>query len=89
MIESYDFGRIVINGRKFGSDLIIFPSRVKGNWWRKEGHILSVDDVKEIFDAKPEVLLVGTGYSGLMKIPQQTERYLESSGIKLIAAKTQ
>jgi len=89
VIESYDFGRIVINGRKFGSDLIIFPDRVNGSWWRKEGHILSVDDVKEIVDAKPEVLVVGTGYSGLMKIPPQTERYLESSGIELIAAKTE
>jgi len=89
MIESYDFGRIVINGRKFGSDLIIFPDRVNGNWWRKEGHILSVDDVKEIVEAKPEVLVVGTGYSGLMKIHPQTERYLESSGIELIAAKTE
>ena len=89
MIESYDFGRIVINGKRFGVDLIIFPDGVDGNWWRKEGHILSVDDVKEIVDAKPEVLVVGTGYSGLMKIPPQTERYVKSSGIELIAAKTE
>jgi len=89
MIESYDFGRIVINGRKFESDLIIFPDRVNGNWWRKEGHILTVDDIKEIVDAKPEVLVVGTGYSGLMRVLPQTERYLGSSGIELITAKTE
>jgi hypothetical protein len=35
MIESYDFGRIVIDGRKFGSDVAIFPYRIDGNWWRK------------------------------------------------------
>ena len=89
MIESYDFGRIVINGRKFTSDVLIFPDRVDGNWWRKEGHILDVDDVKEIVDAKPKVLVIGTGYSGLMKIRPETERYLNSSGIELIAAKTE
>ena len=89
MIESYDFGRIVINGKRFGSDLIIFADRVDGNWWRKEGHILSVDDVKKIVDAKPEVLVVGTGYSGLMKVPPQTERCLAPSGIELIAEKTE
>ena len=88
MIESYDFGRIVINGRKFGSDVVIFPDRVDGNWWRKEGHTLSVDDVKEIVEAKPEVLVIGTGYSGLMKIHPQTEQYLRSSGIELIAFET-
>lgn len=89
MIESYDFGRIVIDGRKFGSDVVIFPDRIDGNWWRKEGHTLSVDDVKEIVEAKPEVLVVGTGYSDLMKIHPQTEQYLRSSGIELIAAKTE
>jgi hypothetical protein len=89
MIESYDFGRIIINGRKFASDVVIFQDRINGNWWRKEGHLLSVDDVKEIVDAKPEVLVVGTGYSGLMKIRPQTEKYLSSSGIELIAAKTE
>jgi len=36
MIESYDFGRIVINGKKFGSDLIIFPDRVNGNWLKND-----------------------------------------------------
>ena len=86
MIESYDFGRIVIDGRKFGSDVIIFPDRIDGNWWRKEGHTLSVDDVKEIVEAKPEVLVVATGYSGLMKVHPETEQYLRSSGIELIAA---
>ena len=49
---------------------------------------MSLDDVKEILDAKPEVLVVGTGYSGLMKVHSQIEQSLRSSGIELIAAKT-
>lgn len=89
MIESYDFGRIVINGRKFGRDVIIFADRVDGNWWRREGHTLSVDDLRGIVEAKPELLVVGTGYSGLMKVPPETEMYLKSSGIELIAVKTE
>lgn len=89
MIESYDFGRIVIDGREFGRDVVIYPERIDGNWWRKEGHTLSVDDVREMVEAKPEILIVGTGYSGLMKIHPQTEQYLRSSGVELIAAKTE
>jgi len=50
---------------------------------------LSVGDVKEIIDAKPEVLVVGTGYSGLMKIQPETEQSLRSSGIELMAARTE
>ena len=89
LIESYDFGRIIINGTRFSRDVVILLNSINGNWWRKEGHLLTVDDVKEIVDEKPEVLVVGTGYSGLMSIHPQTEQHLRSSGIELIAAKTE
>jgi len=88
VIESYHFGRIVIKGREFTTDVVIFPDRVYGSWWRNEGHVLSVDDIKEIIDAEPEVLVVGTGYSGLMKVNQEAKQHLRSSGIELIVAKT-
>jgi len=89
VIESYNFGRIVIDGREFTSDVVIFPDRVDGSWWRKEGHVLGVDDVKEIVDAKPEVLVVGAGYSGLMKVNRKAKEQLRSSGIELIVTKTE
>jgi len=89
MIESYDFGKIVIDGKEFRSDVIIFPDRIEGNWWRKEGHTLNVDDVSKIVEAKPAVLIIGTGYSGMMKIDPHSEQYLNSCGIELIASKTE
>ena len=88
MIDSYDFGRIVINGKRYSSDLIVFPDKVRDGWWRKEGHRLHVEDLKEVLEAKPEVLVVGTGYSGLMKVPPETRKYVESKGIELIAQST-
>jgi hypothetical protein len=88
MIDSYDFGRIVINGKRYNSDLIVFSDKVRDGWWRKEGHRLHVDDLKDVLEFKPEVLVVGTGYSGLMRIPPETRRYVESEGIELISQKT-
>ena len=32
MINSYDFGRIVIDGNAFTTDVIIFPDRVDAEW---------------------------------------------------------
>jgi len=89
MIESYDFGRIVIDERKLGRGVVIFPDRIDMNWWRREAHTLSVDDVKEFIEAKPEVLVIGTGHSGLMKIHPEPEQHPRSSGIELITAKTE
>ena len=88
MIDSYDFGRIIINGKRYNSDLIIFSDNVRDGWWRKEGHRLHVEDLKDVLEFKPEVLVVGTGYSGLMRIPLETRRYVESEGIEFLAQKT-
>ncbi len=88
MIDSYDFGRIVINGKRYNSDLIVFSDKVREGWWRKEGHRLHVEDLKDVLEAKPEVLVVGTGYSGLMRVPPETRGYVESEGIEFIAQKT-
>lgn len=88
MIDSYNFGRIVIDGRRYTTDVILFPNRVRDGWWRKEGHRLHVEDLKEAVREKPEVLIVGTGYSGLMRVPTEVRDYLESEGIGLIAQST-
>jgi len=88
MIDSYDFGKIVINRKRYTTDLIVFPDRVKDGWWRKEGHSLHVKDLEEALRGDPEVLIVGTGYSGLMEIPAETREYVKSKGIELIAQKT-
>ena len=67
-IDSYQFGRIVVSGKKYTSDVIIFPDRVTDNWWRKTGHQLCLKDIAEVMTENPEVLVVGTGDSGLMKV---------------------
>jgi len=90
VIESYDFGIMVIDGKRYTSDLIVFPEKVLSEWWRREGHQLCVEDLKEVFKQTPmpEVLVVGTGYSGLVKILPEVEKALKERGIKLIAQPT-
>ena len=88
MIDSYSFGKIVIDGKMFNSDLIIYLDKVNDSWWRKSGHLLQKEDLSEIIKYNPEVLIVGTGDNGLMKIPNDTKQFLESKGIELIYEKT-
>ncbi|MFQ6085295.1 MAG: Mth938-like domain-containing protein [Candidatus Bathyarchaeia archaeon] len=88
MIDSYTFGRIVVNGKTYTNDVIVYPQFVDGRWWRKEGHRLCIDDIRSIVDRRPEVLVIGTGHSGLMKVLPETKEYVESKGIELVAQKT-
>lgn len=88
MIESYGFGRIVVDGKEYTTDLIIFPDRVEDGWWRKQGHRLYVEDIEEVVEERPEVFVVGTGYWGLMTVPAETKIYIEEKGIELIIQPT-
>lgn len=87
-IDYYSFGRITIDGKDYSSDVIIYPDRVDSSWWRKEGHRLDIEDLKDILESKPEVLIVGTGDYGTMVVPGETEEFLKRKGIKLIALMT-
>ena len=88
MIDSYTFGRIVIDGKTYSSDVIIFKDSVKANWWRAEGHSLCIDDLKEVFKKKPDMLIIGIGKMGVMDVPQEIFDYIKKQGIEIIVCKT-
>jgi hypothetical protein len=89
MIESYSFGRMVVDGQPYTSDLIIFPEKINNSWWRKSGHKLCLEDLEDVFQEKPEVLIIGTGYYGLMKVGEEVNGETRAKGIMLIIEKTE
>ena len=84
-IDSYQFGEITIDGTRFNNDVIILGETVQANWWRKQGHLLSSEDLESVIAAKPSVLVVGCGASGMMKVPEQTRQVLQQHNIQLEA----
>ena len=87
-IQAYTFGRMVIDGRAYTADLILYPDRVDPSWWRREGHRLALEDLQGVLEAQPEVLVVGTGYWGRMKVPAEVQQALEAQGIHVEVAPT-
>jgi hypothetical protein len=87
-VTGYSFGTIRIDDKVYTSDVIITPEKVDDSWWRKEGHRLQIPDLDAVFDAQPDVLVVGTGYFGRMAVPEETRRFLQSKGIQLLDAPT-
>ena len=87
-IDSYQFGLIVVNGKKYASDVIVFPDRVRSNWWKRSGHELCLEDIVEVMAENPEVLVVGTGASGLMRVLPEVRQAAQDKGIKLVEETT-
>jgi hypothetical protein len=87
-IGHYSFGKIIIDGTTFTSDVIIYPDKINSSWWRKTGHNLEISDLTDVINTKPQVLVIGTGSFGAMKVPKETISHLEAKGIKVHVAKT-
>lgn len=88
MINSYKFGQIIVRGEKYTTDVIIYPDRINSHWWRKKGHELNPCDIEEVLFEKPEILVVGKGFFGIMKISPETKVCLTKEGITLKSAPT-
>ncbi len=87
-IDSYSFGRIVIEGRAYTSDVIIYSDRVDASWRRKEGHRLHSEDIADALKEHPDSLIIGTGYDGVMAVPKEVLAYIASQGIEARVERT-
>ncbi len=87
-IDSYSFGHIVIDGQEYRSDVIVYGDRVDAAWRRKEGHRLQPEDIVDVMNARPNILIIGTGYMGVMTVPEKTRNYITAHGIEAKVERT-
>jgi len=88
MIEDYRFGSITIDGQKYNHDIeICFDSRVLG-WQRNASHFIDIEDIERVFDEKPEIIIIGTGASGVAEVSEKVKEEAEKRRIRLIIKPT-
>jgi hypothetical protein len=87
-IDSYAFDRIVVDGREYTSDLIVLPTGVVPNWWRRRGHDLCADDLRVVLDAVPRCVVIGQGTHGLMQVSEEALTCLRDADIEVVCLPT-
>jgi len=87
-IDDYSFGSIWIDGKEYTADVIVFPEKVSSDWWRIEGHLLQMQDLSEILEYRPDILVIGKGASGVMQVPSKVINELKDKNIEVIAKNT-
>ena len=88
MIEAFSFGNIVVKGVTYTNDIKIIRGKVIPTWWRKGGHQVDIDDIQDILEVRPDILVLGKGSPGMMKSTPSLCEYLEKNNIDLIEEKT-
>ena len=87
-IDSFSFGSMTIEGVRYSEDLIVFPEYVSPGWIREEGHKLGIQDLREVIEEQPEMIVIGKGAAGCMKVPPVLVEELRAEGIEVICANT-
>ncbi|MEF8832246.1 MAG: Mth938-like domain-containing protein [Candidatus Thermoplasmatota archaeon] len=76
-IEDYSFGKIVIDGERYTDDVILLGEKIIDGWWRKKGHRVVKGDLKKVLEYSPDILIIGTGNSGRMRVPSELPNKLK------------
>lgn len=89
MIDNYQFGSITIEGETYENDVEVRWDGEVLEWWRNQGHVFAVDDLKRAIKQEPDAIVLGTGANGRAKVPKETRSFIREKGIKLIIDKTE
>ena len=88
-IDSYSFGHIRVDGIDYSKDVILLCNEVRSPWWRSAGgHVYAPTDLEEVVAAAPEIVVLGTGYFGRVKVLDETLAALAATSSEVIVEKT-
>ena len=88
MITDFSFGRIVVKGQTFSNDIKVIQGTVVPDWWRQSGHNVEIDEVQDILNTEPEIVVIGKGQPGYMQAADSLRQHLAANNIKLIEEPT-
>ena len=80
---------MVIEGVTYTNDVKIIQNTVVPDWWRSQGHLVQMKDVRDLLDANAEFCIFGTGAYGGMRISDAVRSELENRGRKVVIEPTE
>lgn len=84
--EGTFFGRVTVGKKAFHHDVYVDPD---GNLAPREGgHRVSADEIRTILKSNPEVIVIGTGQFGCVKLLEEAARVAEAHGVKVVKERT-
>ena len=87
MIDEFKYGFFKVDRKEHYGDIKIINDKVK-QWPSRERFILRKEDLKDIIEAKPDILIIGTGATGLLQVSKELQMELQQLRIKIYIEKT-
>lgn len=90
-IEKTGFGWIIVDGKRYEQDILILADGKILNRYEDftgNNHEFSIEEAQKLLNPKPEVIIIGTGQSGILKVKEKTIQFLKEQKVKLVALPT-
>jgi len=94
-IDATAFGSITIDGQEIRNDVIL---RLDGSVQKRKkklskkvygtSHTISLEEAKYVYEKGAELLIIGTGHSGLVELSDEADRYFKKQGCRVKANAT-
>jgi hypothetical protein len=88
-IDKLSFGSIVIDGKKYRRDVLIFADgtvkKRKGGFFMFGSHNIKKKEIEELIQGDPDVIVVGTGTDGVANVAADVESWAKEKNLSLMA----
>jgi len=87
------FGSVVIGGEKY-RDVLVIEGQVEPREREKleelfgTSHLVAPVEVSKLISGQPEIVLIGNGQHGALRVSEEVKKQIEKEGIKLVVLKT-
>jgi hypothetical protein len=87
-IDGLTFGSIVVEGKKYHRDVLIFANgtvkKRKGGFLMFGSHKIKKQELEELSQGQPETIIVGTGTNGAAHITPEAESWAKGKNLSLL-----
>ena len=84
-IDKVKFGTIKINDKEYHEDVIVTNDSVRT---KESSHKITKEEIEDVLLLDPDIIIIGTGTSGMVKVPQEVRDIVEREGKEIIIGKT-
>ncbi len=80
-VDGTKFGEITIKGKPYDSDMVVYWNGKLE--YRDKEHVIEMGEFLKVAEHGPDILVIGTGQTGSLKITQEVKQMAEDRNIEI------
>lgn len=87
-IDKLTFGSMIVEGKKYRRDVLIFTDgtvkKRKGGFLMFGSHKIKKQELEELSQGQPEIIVIGTGTNGAARVAPEAESWAKGQNLSLV-----